>query len=129
MTKELLFSITKKDFIIETFKAGGKGGQHQNKTDSAVRIKHPESGAVAESRSERSQHQNKTLAFRRLLQTNKWKTWFKVKCSKMFISKDEERNVLETVEKLMQPSNIKIEHRIDGKWVEVTLEELEKKDE
>jgi protein subunit release factor B len=129
MTKELLFSITKKDFIIETFKAGGKGGQHQNKTDSAVRIKHPESGAVAESRSERSQHQNKTLAFRRLLQTNKWKTWFNVKCSKMFMSKDEEQNILETVEKLMQPSNIKIEHRIDGKWVEVTLEELEKKDE
>jgi peptide chain release factor 1 len=127
MTKELLFSITKKDFIVETFKAGGKGGQHQNKTDSAVRIKHPESGAVGESRSERSQHQNKTLAFRRLLQTTKWKTWFKVKCSKMFTSKDEEQRILETVEKLMQPSNIKIEHRIDGKWVEVTPEELEKK--
>ena len=129
MTKELLFSITKKDFIIETFKAGGKGGQHQNKTDSAVRIRHIESGAVGESRSERSQHQNKTLAFRRLLQTKMWKTWFKVKCSKMFVSKDEEQRILETVEKLMQPSNIKIEHRIDGKWVEVALEKLEENDE
>ena len=61
--KELLFSLTKKDFVVETFRAGGKGGQKQNKTDSGVRIKHPASGAVAESREERSQHQNKKIAF------------------------------------------------------------------
>lgn len=50
--KELLFSLTKKDFRIETFRSGGKGGQHQNKTDSGVRIVHLESGAVGESREE-----------------------------------------------------------------------------
>lgn len=38
MGKKLLFSLNKKDFTVQTFKAGGPGGQHQNKTDSAVRI-------------------------------------------------------------------------------------------
>jgi protein subunit release factor B len=39
MKKEKLFSITKKDFKIQTFRSGGKGGQHQNKTNSGVAIK------------------------------------------------------------------------------------------
>jgi len=44
--KELLFSLTKKDFKVETFRGSGAGGQHRNKTDSAVRIKHPASGRL-----------------------------------------------------------------------------------
>jgi protein subunit release factor B len=40
MGKELLFSLTKKDFRIDTFRAGGKGGQKQNKTSSGVRVTH-----------------------------------------------------------------------------------------
>ena len=40
MEKKLLFSITRKDFDVQTFCAGGPGGQHQNKTASAVRIVH-----------------------------------------------------------------------------------------
>jgi len=38
MSKELLFSLTKKDFRVDTFRAGGKGGQKQNKTNSGVRV-------------------------------------------------------------------------------------------
>ena len=56
--KELLFTIRKKDFEIQTFRSGGKGGQHQNKTDSGVRIIHKASGAVGESRNDKSQHRN-----------------------------------------------------------------------
>ena len=74
-TKQLLFSITKKDFIVQTFRSGGKGGQHQNKTDSGVRIIHPDSGARGESREERKQGQNKKIAFRRLVDSPKFKIY------------------------------------------------------
>jgi protein subunit release factor A len=51
---------------VETFMAGGKGGQHQNKTESGVRLVHLPSGLVTTSRKERSQHRNKSLALARL---------------------------------------------------------------
>jgi len=46
--KNKLFSLTKKDFDIQTFRAGGKGGQKQNKISSGVRIIHRESGELLE---------------------------------------------------------------------------------
>jgi protein subunit release factor A len=51
---------------VDTFRGKGPGGQHRNKTDSAVRITHVESGLTATSQSERSQHVNKKIAFKRL---------------------------------------------------------------
>jgi protein subunit release factor A len=51
---------------VETFTAGGKGGQHQNRTESAVRLVHEPTGIVAVSREERSQHRNKSIALSRL---------------------------------------------------------------
>jgi peptide chain release factor len=47
---------------VETFRSGGKGGQHQNKTESGVRLRHIETGISVVCRDERSQHLNKFRA-------------------------------------------------------------------
>lgn len=54
------------DVRFEAFTAGGPGGQHQNKTASAVRAVHLPTGLAVVSRDDRSQHRNKTIALRRL---------------------------------------------------------------
>jgi len=51
---------------VDTFRGGGPGGQHQNTTDSGVRLTHHPTGIVVTARDERSQHRNRALALERL---------------------------------------------------------------
>jgi peptide chain release factor 1 len=63
---EVQIDIRDEDVRIDTFSSGGPGGQHQNKTQSGVRLTHIPTGVVAESRTERSQHKNKANCWRML---------------------------------------------------------------
>ena len=115
--RELLFTINKSDFIIQTFRCGGNGGQNQNKVNSGVRIIHKASGVTTESREERSQLQNKHIAFKRLTNDPQFKLWIQRRVNEIETGKTLEQKVSED----MRDENLKIE-AIDadsGGWTEI----------
>lgn len=114
MAKELLFKLTRKDFVVEAKTGHGKGGQNRNRRKTACRITHPASGAVGQSQDEREYKRNERTAFLRLINSTKFKLWHNRMCmEKLGVL----RKVEAEVERLMKPGNILVEVQENGRWV------------
>ena len=115
--KELLFSVTAKDFDFSYTKGTGKGGQKRNKTETAVHCKHKDSGARGYSDATRSQHKNKIDAFAKCIETKEFKAWHRIETAKrMGLLKQAEE------EAQRQMRFINVEMLKDGEWVPYTEE-------
>lgn len=90
---------------MQTFRAGGKGGQNQNKRDTGVRFIHPPSGARGESREHRTQPENKKAAFIRMAESPAFKVWVE----RMHMKLDP-LEIERQVDKMMSPENLDIEY-------------------
>jgi protein subunit release factor B len=108
--RDKILSVTLADCELDTFSAGGPGGQHQNTSNTAVRIKHKASGATGEARDNRSQLLNKRAAFKRMTEHPKFKVW--INRQVFYAGKSPEQRVQED----MQRHNLKIETYTDNEW-------------
>jgi protein subunit release factor B len=109
-----ILSVSVHDCEVQTFRSGGSGGQNQNKRDTGVRIIHHPSGARGESREQRSQLQNKKVAFYRMVTSDKFKLWLRIETGREVVKQQE-------FDFLVPPEDIKTEIRVDGQWVEPTV--------
>jgi protein subunit release factor A len=105
--KQLLFSLTAKDFEFQTFCTGGNGGQHKNAKQNGVRCIHPPSGARGEHRDGREQFLNKREAFRKCCESKEFKAWHKVETMKRL---GQLRNIDRIVDEQMEEKNLKVEY-------------------
>ena len=124
--KQLLFSVFKKDLRIDYYKGTGSGGQKKNKTENCCRITHLQSGAVGKSEEGRSKEHNKKLALERMVATEEFQKWYKVKVAeKLGVT----AKIEEEVNRLMSKENLLIEGKDNsGLWVELEWDLITKEE-
>ncbi len=121
--EEVDVEINPADLRVDTYRSGGKGGQHANKTDSAVRITHIPTGIVAQSQDGRSQHANKDIAMQ-LIRSRIFEIKMQEEMSK---SADAKKNLVgsgdrsEKIRTYNYPQNRITDHRIG-----LTLKKLDR---
>ena len=110
--RELVLRIKAKDCEWQYFRAGGPGGQNQNKRDTAARCIHHPSGARGESREAREREENRRRAFRRMAESPRFRIWARTTALKL-----PPIDVL--VNDLMSEANLVVEVKDErGRWVE-----------
>ncbi len=109
-------NINRADLKIDTFRASGAGGQHVNKTESAIRITHIPTGVVSESQDGRSQHKNKEIALQQLYQriyTARQKEHYsKIAAERRSLVGSGDRS--EKIRTYNYPQNRVTDHRLEG---------------
>lgn len=114
--RELIHSITRDDFRWDYYRPSGNGGQKVQKTSSACRCTHVESGAVGQCQDTRDQAKNRREAFRKCVNTTRFKTWHLMELCRLTGKKTLE----EEVEFMMQAKHLKIEIKDEnGRWIEI----------
>lgn len=113
MNSRTVLRVTIDDCEVQTFRAGGKGGQNQNKRDTGVRVVHPPSGAVGESREHRTQLENKRAAFGRMARHPRMTFWIHEQVDGQRFAPEVIRSMTE------RPEDFRVEQRRNGRWEEI----------
>lgn len=113
-THELLFSVSIKDCKVDTYCGSGPGGQHRNRSQTAIRVTHPPSGAVGTCSELKSQLSNKQQAFKRMAETVEFRRWLRIEVARRSGQPSIDRQVMDE----LQPEKLKIDVQDGNKWVE-----------
>jgi protein subunit release factor B len=111
--REHVFAVTLSDCRVDTFRGTGPGGQKRNKTESGVRITHEPSGAVGVSDKTRSQHQNRSDAFRKMVTSAEFQKWLRIETARRT---GRLKDIDTAVDAAMHQDNLLIEGKDEGKW-------------
>lgn len=113
MTKKLLFSVTASDCDWKPYIGSGNGGQNKQKTASAMRCTHRDSGAVGECEEYRSQSQNKKEAFKRMAATETFKKWLDMEIKRQ---SGQMAIIEQEVEQSLRHTKVEVKDE-NGRWV------------
>lgn len=115
--RQILVRVTAADCRRDTFRCGGKGGQNVNKRDAGVRFTHLASGAVGESREERSQVQNERKAWVKMAESPRFRAWLRLETA---AKAEGYASIDRKIDALMDEKNLRIETGVPARPGDLT---------